>query len=64
MRIDCSKDNWENVLQDAVQEGKEAELVNFDYPTNGQRCETLAISHALHFVLDPKAKAGFLGKTV
>lgn len=64
MRIDCSKGDWENILRDAVQDGKEAELVNFDYRMDGQLCEALAISHARHFVLDPKSRTGFFKKHV
>jgi hypothetical protein len=62
IRIDCAENDWQNILQNAVQDGKEAELVNFDYTTDGQLCERLAISHALQLVLDPKAHAGFLKK--
>ena len=64
MRIDCSKGDWENILRDAVQDGKEAELVNFDYHTDGQLCATLTICHSVHFVLDPKSRTGFFKKQV
>jgi hypothetical protein len=61
-RIDCARDDWENILENAVQSGKEVELANFDYATGGQLCEMLAIGHKLRLVLDPKARAGFFQK--
>jgi hypothetical protein len=64
VRIDCNQHDWEDILKDAVENGKEAELANFDYTTGGQLCEMLAISHAMQFVLDPKARAGFFKKRV
>jgi hypothetical protein len=62
IRIDCARGDWENILKNAVEGGKDAELVNFNYKTDGQLCEALVISHAMRFVLDPKARAGFLKK--
>lgn len=59
VKIDCAQDDWKNILKNAIQEGNEAELVNFDYSINGQFCAELTISHALQFVLDPKERAGF-----
>ena len=64
VRIDCAKDDWGNILQDALQDGREAELVNFDYHTDGQLCATLTISHSMHVVLDPKSRTGFFKKQV
>ena len=49
-------------MREAIQNGKDAELVNFDYTTDGQVCETLAISHGMHFVVNPQAHAGFFRK--
>jgi hypothetical protein len=64
VRINCAQDNWKNILKNAVEDGVEAELINFDYSANGRICELLVMTHALHFVFDPKAHAGFLKKLV
>jgi hypothetical protein len=61
-RIDCSQNDWKSTLKNAVEDGKEIDLFNFDYGTDGKLCERLVIVHALQFVLDPKARAGFLKK--
>jgi hypothetical protein len=60
--IDCSQNRWEALLDGHVRQGREADLVNFDYNLHGQFCEFLADKYHLEFRLsrDPALKEAHL----
>jgi hypothetical protein len=59
-QIDCAQKDWPSILETAIQEGREIKLLHFNYPTDGELCQRFAISHGMHFILDPKAHTGSL----
>ncbi len=58
LRIDCTDEDWKALLKRNLQDRIEVTLENFDYTTNGQFCELLALSHSMDFRLDVRNKAG------
>jgi hypothetical protein len=56
--INCCDHDWKILLKRNLQEGIEATLDNFDYTTDGEFCELLALAHSMTFRLDVKNKAG------
>jgi hypothetical protein len=58
LNIDCAEKDWRTLLKRNLQDGIEVTLDNFDYSTDGQFCEILAISHSMDFRLDVRNKAG------
>jgi hypothetical protein len=58
LRIDCTDENWKSLLKRNLQHRIEATLDNFDYTTDGQFCELLALSHSMDVRLDVRNKAG------
>lgn len=60
VRINCAQEDWRSRLEKAVADGNNAELVNFDYASNGKVCEILVMNRALHLVSDPQSHAGLL----
>jgi hypothetical protein len=47
-----------NVLKVNLQDGKEADLTNFDYTIDGHFCELIAVSHSMRLQLDAKNNTG------
>jgi hypothetical protein len=58
LRIDCAEENWKSLLKRNLQDRIEVTLDNFDYTTDGQFCELLALAHSMDFRLDVRNKAG------
>jgi len=58
--IGCKAPNGKNVLKVNLQDGIEADLVNFDYTVDGHFCELLAVSHSMRLKLDAKNNTGFI----
>jgi hypothetical protein len=58
LRIDCADENWKTLLKRNLQDRIEVSLDGFDYTTDGQFCELLAVSHSMDFRLDVRNKAG------
>ena len=58
LRIDCTAENWKSQLKRNLQDRIEVTLDNFDYTTDGQFCELLALAHTMDFRLDVRNKAG------
>ena len=58
LRIDCADANWKSLLKRNLQDRVEVNLDNFDYTTDGQFCELLALSHSMDFRLDVRNKVG------
>lgn len=57
--ISCKAPDWRDVLKVNLQDGVEVDLTNFDYTTDGQLCEMLALAHGMNFRLDAKHQSGF-----
>jgi len=56
--INCKASDWKNVLKVNLQDGREADLTNFDYTIDGHFCELLAVSHSMRLQLDAKNNTG------
>ena len=50
------------MLKVKLQEGVEVDLTNFDYTTDGELCEMLALAHGMTFRLEAKHQTGFFKK--
>ena len=60
--IDCANREWKSFLKHSLQEGLGVDLINFDYTTDGQLCEMLALAHDSNFSLDAANSSGFFRK--
>jgi hypothetical protein len=60
--IDCANRDWKAFLKNTLQDGQEADLMNFDYTVDGHFCEMLAMAHGLIFKLDVSHNAGSFRK--
>jgi hypothetical protein len=49
--IDCSQSGWEALLNGHIQQGREADLINFAYDLHGQFCHFLSDKYHLEFRL-------------
>jgi hypothetical protein len=58
LKINCAEKDWKTLLKRNLQDGIEVDLENFDYTSEGQFCEMLAISHSMGLRLDVRNKCG------
>ena len=58
LRIDCAQEQWKSLLKRNLQDHIEVTLDSFDYTSDGQFCDLLALSHSMDFRLDVRNKAG------
>jgi len=56
--ISCKASDWKNVLKVNLQDGIEADLIDFDYTLDGHFCELLAAAHSMRFKLDAQNNTG------
>jgi len=56
--IDCKIAGWQVVLNDALQNVGDVDLVNVDYTIHGALLETLAADHGRRFVFDVNQQMG------
>ena len=64
VKIDCANKDWKLLLKTNLQDGVEADLVNFYYTENGEFCEMIAFAHAMEFTLDARNSAGFFRRRI
>ena len=58
VQINCLEANWKSNLKQHLQDGLDVVLLNFDYTSDGQLCEMLALSYSLVFRIDYQQKSG------
>ncbi len=58
LKIECANPNWKILLKTNLQEGIEVDLLDLDYLTDWQFCETVAIAHSMTLRLDTRQKMG------
>ncbi len=64
VRLDCANQNWKRILERFLQDGVEVDLHDFDYTTDGQACERLAVVYSMTMQLDARNRVATFKKKV
>jgi hypothetical protein len=62
VRLECTNPNWKKILERFLQDGVEVDLHDFDYTTDGQACERLAVACSMTLQLDARNRVATFKK--